>query len=93
MKKKTPKEISLHNGSYFLSAEEAIEEIRNDWEDTLGTWEEIPWESYLKNRWEVIASFMDDETREEVNYELAPCTELEFLKRYLEIAPYDLVIG
>ena len=40
-----------------------------------------------------IAHYMDDDTREQVHNELAPCTELEFLRRYLEIAPYDIVIG
>ena len=43
--------------------------------------------------WESIIEMMDDATREAVHAELAPCTELEFLKRYLEIAPEDLVIG
>jgi hypothetical protein len=30
---------------------------------------------------------MNDEIRERVAFELAPCTEEEFLKRYLEIDP------
>lgn len=34
-----------------------------------------------------IASYMDDETRETVHHELAPCTHEEFLKRYLELDP------
>lgn len=45
------------------------------------------------NLWPVVVQLMDDDTREQVHRELAPCTELEFLARYLEIAPYDLVIG
>lgn len=40
-----------------------------------------------------LAKAMDDETRERVHYELAPCTDLEFLTRYLELAPYDLIWG
>lgn len=44
-------------------------------------------------QWDVIVNFMDDETRENVHMELAPCTEAEFLTRYLEIAEYDLIIG
>lgn len=40
-----------------------------------------------------IAHYMDNDTREQVHRELAPCTELEFLVHYLEIAPHDLVIG
>ena len=43
--------------------------------------------------WETIAHYMDDSTREAVAIELAPCTELEFLTRYLEIADEDLIIG
>lgn len=37
--------------------------------------------------------YMDDDTREAVNAELAPCTELEFLERYLDLAPEDLIVG
>ena len=44
-------------------------------------------------RWDVIAHYMEDEAREQVHNELAPCTDLEFLTRYLEIADHDLVIG
>lgn len=43
--------------------------------------------------WDVIVDAMDDDTREEVAAELAPCTEVEFLARYLELAENDLVIG
>jgi hypothetical protein len=45
------------------------------------------------NLWDAVVNMMDDDTREQVHRELAPCTELEFLQRYLEIAPHDLVIG
>jgi hypothetical protein len=48
----------------------------------------------LENKlWPVVVQMMDDDTREAVHRELAPCTEFEFLTRYLEIAPHDLVIG
>lgn len=40
-----------------------------------------------------LAIYMDDDTREAVHAELAPCSDLEFLTRYLELAPYDIVIG
>lgn len=36
---------------------------------------------------DTIATYMDDETREKVHNELAPCTPEEFLKRYLELEP------
>lgn len=52
-----------------------------------------PAEALERMPWDVIVNAMDDETREAVHYELAPCTNLEFLTRYLEIAPEDLVIG
>jgi hypothetical protein len=38
-----------------------------------------------KKRFETIVTYMDDEIREQVHAELAPCTETEFLKRYLEL--------
>lgn len=46
-----------------------------------------------KMRWEIIAHSMEDEAREQVHGELAPCLEVEFLHRYLEVAKHDLIIG
>lgn len=46
-----------------------------------------------RNLWDVVIHYMDDDTREQVHRELAPCSNIEFLRRYLEIAPCDLVIG
>lgn len=43
--------------------------------------------------WDLIVSFMDDDVREDVHDELAPCTNEEFLTRYLELANDDLIIG
>ncbi len=43
--------------------------------------------------WDEIVNLMDDDTLEQVAYELAPCTNLEFLARYLELAPADLIVG
>jgi hypothetical protein len=43
--------------------------------------------------WDAIANVMDDDIREAVHSEMAPCTEAEFLAAYLERAPHDLVIG
>ena len=42
---------------------------------------------------DTIANYMDDDTREAVYRELAPCTDAEFLTRYLELAAEDLIIG
>lgn len=43
--------------------------------------------------WDAIVNLMDDDTREQVAYDLAPCTNEEFLARYLELAPADLIVG
>ena len=37
--------------------------------------------------WEEIVNLMNDEIREQIAYELGPCTEEEFLARYLELDP------
>lgn len=34
-----------------------------------------------------IATYMDDEKRENVHLEVAPCTPEEFLKKYLKLDP------
>ena len=36
---------------------------------------------------DIIENYMDDDIREKVHYELAPCTSEEFLKRYIELDP------
>jgi len=46
-----------------------------------------------RNLWDAVVNLMDDDTREAVHAAVAPCTEAEFLARYLEIAANDLVIG
>lgn len=40
-----------------------------------------------------LVAYMDDATREQVHAEIAPCTDEQFLIRYLEITSDDLVIG
>ena len=42
---------------------------------------------------DALAMLMDDEIRERVHSELAPCTDEAFLVRYLELADNDLIIG
>ena len=46
-----------------------------------------------RNLWDVIVNMMDDEIREDVHADLAPCTELEFLSEYLHRADDGLMIG
>ena len=43
--------------------------------------------------WQVVVETMDPEVREKVHCELAPCSNLAFLRRYLELAAEDLIIG
>ena len=40
---------------------------------------------------ETLAEYMDDDVREAVHAELAPCSDVEFLERYLELANDDLI--
>ena len=42
---------------------------------------------------DTMSEYMDDDTREAVYNELAPCSDVEFLTRYLELASNDLIIG
>ena len=42
---------------------------------------------------DTLAHYMDDDTREAVHRELAPCTDAEFLAAYLERAADDLIVG
>lgn len=67
--------ISLDNGYSFMTAAEAMPEIRE------------------RNMWDTVVWYMDDETREAIQFDLAPCTDEEFLSAYLERAEDDLIIG
>lgn len=57
------------------------------------TAEEALPEILSRNLWDTVADLMDDEIRESVADDLAPCTEAEFLVEYLERANDNLVIG
>lgn len=46
-----------------------------------------------RNLWDVIVNMMDDDIREAVNADLAPCTDEEFLAGYLRRSDDGLVIG
>ena len=76
--------ISLDNGRSYMTAHEAIEYLKY-MEQATGT----PFEKM----WDVIAYQMDDDIREDVHFELAPCTEEKFLQRYLELSSSDFVIS
>ena len=46
-----------------------------------------------RHLWDALVNVMDDDTRELVNEAKAPCSDKEFLRCYLLLAPDDLVIG
>lgn len=40
-----------------------------------------------QEKMDIIATYMDDDIRERLHFELAPCEPEEFLKRYVEEEP------
>lgn len=72
------KMVSLDNGAHYYDVTEIAEAM-----DYINEYD----------LWDALANVMDDDTRERVAWELAPCTNAEFLRRYLEIAPCNLVLG
>lgn len=52
-----------------------------------------PEDALQEHDMDTIAHYMDDDVREAVHREIAPCTPIEFLRRYLEVATDDLIIG
>ena len=77
-RKKSTRFVSLDNGHTFLKADEVIQYLS------------VP---NCPISWDTIVSFMDNRIINKVNNELAPCSELEFLIRYLELAKENLIIG
>lgn len=76
-----------------LTADAETKEISLDNAATFLTAEEAMPEIIARNLWDIIVYRMDDDTREAVHADLAPCTNLEFLKEYLRRAPHNLIIG
>lgn len=63
--------------------------------DNGNTWltaEEAMPEIQEKGLWDAVVAMMDDEVRESVARDMAPCTEEDFLEEYMNRAGY-LVIG
>lgn len=75
-------ELSLDNGRTFMTRDD----IEAEGLDSILA-------AHPAIAWSVIVNAMDDDTREAVSAELAPCSEEEFLLRYLELAPANLIIG
>lgn len=78
------KQISLDNGRHFLTAQEAIEEMYKT-QTNFGI--------SIEKQWQTVENMMDSETAQTVERELGLCRMVDFLERYLEIAPMDLIIG
>lgn len=77
LKYSKPVYLSVDNGATYIAADEDA--------DLQAAIDKVGWDE--------IVSFMDDDAREKAHGDVSPCTELEYLKHYLEIAPCDLVIG
>ena len=41
----------------------------------------------FRTNWDAIVNLMDDNIREKVHFEMAPCAEEAFLQRYLQLDP------
>lgn len=70
-------QISLDNGLTFYGPED-VQDINTE---------------ALSDLWPQIVDHMQRDIREFVHDEIAPCTEKEFLHRYLERAGIDIIIG
>ena len=75
------KKINFSNGSssHWFSADEAENALAFAKENGIS--------------FESISNMMDDELREAVHFDLAPCTESEFLAEYLRRSDADLIVG
>lgn len=76
-KDEEPAALSIDNGATYIEADD--DDALQNAIDTIG--------------WDEIVSHMDDDAREQAHSDVSPCTELEYLKHYLDIAPCDIVIG
>ena len=75
------KKINFSNGSssYWFSADEAENALSFAKENGIS--------------FEAIACVMDDDLRESIHFDLAPCSEAEFLAEYLRRSDADLIVG
>lgn len=74
------KKINFSNGSgRWFYANEASEALKFAEENGIS--------------WQAIVNMMDDEAREDIFFDMAPCSEAKFLAEYLYRAKTDLIIG
>lgn len=71
-------QISLDDGNTLYDSDD-VEEIMDEIEE--------------RDLWDQIVELMDDETRESVHRDYAPCSNKMFLEEYLRRAEDDLIIG
>lgn len=62
-----------------------------DAEDIINLSEED--KDYIISHWDNLANLMDNELREELHSDIAPCTELEFLSEYLRRSEEDFIFN
>lgn len=70
--------LNISNGNPYQDW--SIDELEEHWNE-------------IEPLWDTLVQFMDEETREAVHMEFAPCTEREFLIEYLKRVPQDLIVG
>ena len=75
-----PSGISFNNGRSYYDTDD----IRSTGLDKILSDEHVTWD--------YIATVMDDEIREQVHRELAPCSNEDFLIRYLELSPDNFIV-
>lgn len=64
------------------------------WDSRRNVWTFVSIEDLADDgRWNYIVSLMDYDTIEQVNDEIAPCTRIEFLRRYTEIVGDDEMVA
>lgn len=75
------KKINLSNGSssHWFSADESENAIIFAKENGIS--------------FDSIACVMDDDLRDSIHFDLAPCSEAEFLAEYLRRSDADLIVG
>lgn len=86
--------VSIDNGTtYFDSAEGLYEHVEEHCRDDVGEYGAAFFLREWADVYGRLVNMMDDDIMEVVHFETAPCSEIEFLNRYLKLSVDDLVIG
>lgn len=73
---------TLDNGNAYVSLDNG---------NTLATVDDLT-DEQIDGAWDALVMMMDDDVREAVHAELAPCSKRDFLARYMQLATDDLII-